>query len=137
MVSVLDMNPRETIFEWRDERDGTTTMFAITRMIDWINEHIEEVDCCMTKCDPVQAAHIRSEGGIDPWKYDAIKADNFLYPIIYCETTDGYHILVDGQHRFVYASERGIPQLRTVILKPHQWEPFVIEPDPDIIMVLI
>lgn len=135
-IPVADMNSGDTVFEWNGD-DGETMFFAITRMTEWMVRHVEEINICCTMASQDAAQDFWDRGSIDQYKLDRITDESFKWPIIYCETADGMHILVDGHHRFVYAADRGLERIPTVILKPHQWEPFIVEPDPNIIMILL
>ncbi len=135
-IKVTDLPRGATIFEWRPD-GGETVFFAIDPMIQWAHDHIDEINVCVSEILPNVAQFLWDDGSIDQWKLDRITEESFNVPIFYCEDTDGKHVLVDGRHRYVYAADKGIKYVGTVILMPGQWEQFIIDTDPDILMVLI
>jgi len=135
--NVSNLPEGATVFEWNGE-DGKTMFFAIDPMIVWAADHMSEINICITQTFKEVAQEFRAKGSIEEYKLARITPESFRTPIFYIETSDKTHILVDGHNRYVYAAEHGIDYIPTVILMPDQWEPFLIEPDPDaeVIMVL-
>jgi hypothetical protein len=135
-ISVFDLPPGATIFEWKPD-DGSRVFFAIDPMIQWASDHLDEIHICRSEVFPHVAKFLWDDGSIDQWKLDLITEDSFNVPIFYCEDTEGKHVLVDGRHRYVYAVDKGMKYVPTVILMPGQWEQFIIDTDPSVLMVLI
>lgn len=135
-INVFDLPAGATIFEWKPD-DGPRVFFAIEPMIEWAHDHISEIHLCRSEILPHVAQFLWDDGSIDQWKYDLVTEGSFNVPIFYCEDTEGKHVLVDGRHRYVWAADKGMRYAPTVILKPGQWEQFIIDTDPSVLMVLI
>lgn len=74
-----------------------------------------------------QVALIERDNGVEQEHLARLKDNCLAQPIIFCECLDGTHILVDGNHRFVYAARKGKTEVLAWLVKRDVWERFIID----------
>jgi len=115
---------REAVFSYVLD-DGKNVVFAVDRLLSW---------CKATKptvfkipVDPAFVEYCRKNRGIEQHRLDQLTVHQCREPLIFCTWYDESQLLVDGHHRYVKLGLRGSRWCKGWVLKPAQWEPFLVE----------
>ncbi len=119
------MDLHEAVYTWIDP-DGVDTVlhFASDRMAAWAKDNLETV---MTPCNEADARMLIRDRCLEKHRLDRFDLKVLDLPVLYCEMDGGTHLLVDGNHRYVYAAALGVPWIKAHIFKRSDWEPFLVD----------
>lgn len=132
MISMWDMSFSDVVFTHSDT-EGVVRHFAVSRLL----ERYGQEEMVIIPMDYEFARHVVQNNGLEPHRYARITHEIVLRnPVLYVEVQRPgkpvTHILIDGSHRYAWAAANGWKELPAIVLKPEQWEPFLIDVPEDI-----
>lgn len=130
MIHCSTLPPNEVIFSHIDEDTGTQTHYAITHALQWIAEHIGEVECVNAVVEAEAAVMIINCRGLEQHRLEPLLAVDNPDPVVFVHMPDDSHLLIDGSHRYAAAWMREADTLRAFILTWEQAQNFIIEGIP-------
>lgn len=128
-MNALDCGPKDQIFSHIDLR-GVARHFnasAMTRAV-----LMGQVKPMPVVCDLYQELidHTMAHGGIEEAHIENV-AETSEHPVLLVEFADGESLLVDGNHRIIWRWRHGLRNVKALVFKPGQWEPFLVENMPE------
>jgi len=121
---MIECHPLDQIFSHLD-LEGVTRHFncgAMTRAV--ITKRVRPTVIKLALY-PRLVTHIRENHGIEADHLGEID-ENLETPIIVVEFQDGANLIVDGNHRVVRRWDKGLRDTWAAVLKPGQWEEFLV-----------
>jgi len=125
LLDVIDTNI--TVFAHRDIEEGNEFLFNITSLLDdpRVKKHtIRKIDC-----NPHYATLAIKQWGIEGSRLRELLAEEDYIneaPIIMADHGDGYHTIIDGNHRYVSWTLKRHVWIYAKILKKKIWQDHLI-----------
>lgn len=129
-MDFFDGQPMDQLFTFLPG-DGSGTMIINTTAL---MRHLVETKASVLAQAPVtreQADYVLKHHGVTKANLDKITDERLLEPILLIETSTTDEnvevVLVDGNHRYVRACDKGLTWLPACIVSQELWRPFVLE----------
>lgn len=123
-IPAEEIGIRETVFSYVLD-DGKNIVFAVDRLLAWCKA--QKLTIYKIPVDPVFVSYCRENRGIEQHRLDQLTIKQCREPLLFCTWYDESQLLVDGHHRYVNLGNRGSKWCRGWVLKPAQWEPFLVD----------
>lgn len=129
MIRWADMGS-ETIFTHFDPATGLQRIYAVDRLL----AHLKAYQPYLVPVDPEMARWMVEHRGLEAHRLARLTPEIVaaVPPVIFCRQADDAWLLVDGTHRYVWLAERGVKWILGYMAEPSDWEPFIVEPKPEL-----
>lgn len=129
-MDFFDAQPMDQLFTFLPG-DGSETLIINTTAL---MRHLSATKAKVLAEAPVtkeQADYVLQHHGVTVANLDKITDERLLDPILLIETSTTDEnvevVLVDGNHRYVRASDKGLTWLPACVVPQELWRPFVLE----------